>query len=478
VEARAWWLSVPAPPFGSPDVRLLQLVAVALLFVNVGRLHEIVVRYTGELPIAKVLLAVGAMAVVSVAPWDRLRTAWRARPAKALALFTSALLLSLPFSYYRAGTLTLIIQFCLAVLPIVGITVAAIRNLTDLERLFRATALMVATTAGLLLAGIGVTGETRLSLVGSYDPNDLALVLATCLPFCVWCLRDRSVLWQGVGLVGLLGGLYAIVKTGSRGGFVAVAMQFLVLLVVARQAIPGWLRLSVVPALVLVVAFAPGAYRARLQSLTSLSSDYNTTELSGRQAIWTRGATYFLKRPLTGIGAGQFSVAEGRWGEEQGYVRGWQWSAPHSMYVEAAAELGLLGIGSLLAILASILQYTRRSAGIGLLQGPPDPQRATVGVALFAATLTFAVGAAFLTAAFKPVFMMLISYAIAFEAIPAAHARTPMVRTGGGRPRPLPQRGGLGSSMRPGTRGGVRGPLPGAAATRARWSGRQLPGRS
>ncbi len=472
MEARVRRLDSPARPRRVRPVKLLQLVAVGLLFVNVGRLHEILVPHTGELPIAKMLLALGAVALVVAAPWARLQAAWRTRPAKALALFTASLLLSFPFSYYRSGTLAVIVQFCLAILPIVGITVASIQHLGDLERLFRATALMVASTAGLVVLGIGVTGQTRLSLVGSYDPNDLALVLATCLPFCIWCLRDRHILWRAIGLVGLLGGLYAVVKTGSRGGFVAVAVQFLVLMVVSRQALPMWLRLSALPALVLVVAVAPGAYRERLQSLTSLSSDYNATELSGRQAIWTRGATYFVKRPLTGIGAGQFSVAEGRWGEEQGYKRGWAWSAPHSMYVEAAAELGILGIGSLVALLGGMLTFTRRTAGIGQPASTANPQRVAAGVTLFAATLTFAIGAAFLTAAFKPVFMMLISYAIAFEGLPRAMRTLTAERTGtGGQGTPMRQRGGLTRQL-----GGTPSPLPGAAAVRGRWSGRQLPG--
>jgi O-antigen ligase len=438
-------------------VTILRLIAVAVLFVNVGRLHEGLVQVTGEFPIAKILLALGGIAMLATAPWARLRGAWRTAPARWLAVFTFALWLSLPFSYYRAASLSALGQFCFAVLPIVAITIAAVGHLADLEHLFRATALMVVVCGGLLVIGIGVSGDTRLSLVGSYDPNDFALVMATCLPFCIWCLRDRQRLWRVVGGSGVLVGLAALVKTGSRGGFLAVAVQSIVLLVVAREALPRWIRLAIVPMLVASVAFSPGRYRERLQTLTSLSSDYNTTELGGRQAIWRRGLSYFVDRPLTGVGVGQFRVAEGRWGDEQGYVRGWKWSAPHSMYIESAAELGIVGIWSLLAILWSMLRVSRGNTGVHPPGSMPDPRQSAAGVTIFLATITFAVGAAFLTAAFSPVFMMLISYAISYQAI----------RTGSPGPRSAPViRGGSRSDTRrfnprrTGTVGAFRGGPP------------------
>ncbi|WP_145978980.1 O-antigen ligase family protein [Gemmatimonas phototrophica] len=400
---------------------LLRVVAVAFLLFNVGRLHEAFSSFTGSLPVAKVLLALGALALAMSNPLPRIATAWTTKPAKALAAFSAAILLSVPFSYYRTESIEISLQFFLASIPIVMITVLSIRQIEDLERLFRTATAVVLVEFVLIAAGFGADisdGEgARVSLGGSYDPNDLAIVTATCLPFCVWTLRDRSFAWRAIGLVALLGGMFVVVKTGSRGGFLAVATMLTLLVLATRSFAPAWLRLAMIPAFIGAIVLAPESYRDRLLTLTALSEDYNTSAISGRQEIWKRGAVYFAKRPLTGVGIGQFQVAEGRWGADNGYERGWKWSAPHSMYVESAAELGIFGVGALLALLGSGLQFTRRTAGVGLPKAHPDKRVAAAGSALFLALCTFGVGAAFITAALSPAFMLLASLIIGFEVL-------------------------------------------------------------
>ena len=110
------------------------------------------------------------------------------------------------------------------------------------------------------------------------------------------------------------------------------------------------------------------------------------------------------------------------------------------MYVESAAELGILGIGGLLGMLIPTL---RRSWGSmrSDAKSPHDPRVARAAAAIFLAIGTFMVGAVFLTAAFSPLMMFLASLGIAFQAMPRGEnesARVPhsapvsLTRTGGG----------------------------------------------
>jgi putative inorganic carbon (HCO3(-)) transporter len=398
-------------------VSALQAATIGLLLVNVGRLHEPLSAALGAIPIAKLLLLLALLALFSSSPWALLRKAANTRLAAGVFALASAILISVPFSYYRRGSVEDSFAFFFVVLPIVVFTVASIRNICDLERFGRVLSSMVAAIGGLLAAGVGSLGSVRVSLVGAYDPNDLALVVVTCLPFCLWAMKTPRFLWKTIGLLSTVLGVYVVVKTGSRGGFIALALQLSLAAFVVPTASPKWLRVAAIPVFSLSIALAPMSYRERLLTLTSISNDYNTTDITGRSEIWKRGLGYFIDRPFTGVGVGQFAVAEGKWGKEHGYSAGWAWMAPHNAYVEAAAELGILGITSLLAILFTAAHNAWAKAVEKRPIGVQGTKEAAIGAALFLSIISFAVGSSFVTAALSPVFMMLISFSVAFESI-------------------------------------------------------------
>jgi hypothetical protein len=105
------------------------------------------------------------------------------------------------------------------------------------------------------------------------------------------------------------------------------------------------------------------------------------TELSshGRWQFWTAAVDAFADRPLDGVGAGGFEEYWAQHGTVQRFVRN-----PHSLPLQQAAELGLIGLIPLAGFVAAVGAAAWRRLGYGRTRDP--------GV-LLAVVATAAVGA-------------------------------------------------------------------------------------
>lgn len=415
------------------------VLTIGIILAIVGRLHDAVAP--GTVPVGKVLLGVGLFALLTGPSATVAVRAWGTPQGKALALFTGSVFLSLPFSYLRSGTLEIATAFATRTVPFILIMLLTVRAVGDVSRILRGMVVMQILMGVLILAGFGVVIDgpdgPRTTLSGSYDPNDLAMVMATCGAASLWALRDRSRGWRTAGLLALGLGMYVTVRTYSRGGAIAFAVMIGMTLVLARHAVPRWLRLAMIPAVGLALMVAPKKYIERLGSLGQVSTDYNITEASGRTQIWKRGIGYFLERPFTGVGAGQFGQAEGRYGESIGRTAAWKWSAAHNMYIESLAELGLPGFVALLGmLLPSVSLWWRERRRIPSSHSEVEYRRQVETVAV--AVITFMAATMFLSATFSPMVMLLATLGIALRLVPEAarssEYRRPSRRHRGERP--------------------------------------------
>lgn len=413
------------------------MLSIGIVLAIVGRIHDAVGE--GTIPAGKILLGLGAIALLTGPTLAIVRRSWATPIGKSLVIFSAALYLSLPFSLLRSDTLAIAFAFVTRTIPFILIMLVAVRGVGDVSRLLRSMVVMQVLMGVLIAAGFGVVlngaDGARTTLAGSYDPNDLALVMASCGAASLWALRDNKLVWRFAGLIGLVLGMYVIIRTYSRGGAISFAVMVIMSLVLARRAVPMWLRLAMFPAVAAALLLAPQKYIERLSTLGTVSQDYNITDETGRTKIWKRGIGYFLSRPITGVGAGQFGQAEGRYGrEELGRNAGWKWSAAHNMYVESLAEIGLPGFLSLLGMLVpSVTLWWRVRAHPPRSDDELQYQRQVETVAV--AVITFMVGATFLSATYSPMVMLLAALGIALRIVPQA-ARF----VGRGRPVRSPRR--------------------------------------
>jgi len=164
----------------------------------------------------------------------------------------------------------------------------------------------------LLAAGFGIVsgggGEDPGRLAGGVgNPNELAGFLLPALMVCIFMLiGGRRGLLPWASAVAALLLLLALLMTGSRGGLAGLAVALAAAILLAGPA-----RVRIV-AVALMIFGVGGAYyltsapAEQIDRISSFTEDGGT----GRTDLWAIGAEMTRDHPLTGVGAGNFSVAE------------------------------------------------------------------------------------------------------------------------------------------------------------------------
>ena len=192
------------------------------------------------------------------------------------------------------------------------------------------------------------------------DPNVFAILLVAVFPLTVylaWCERAwlLRALWWGACVLLVL----SMIETLSRSGaVVALATMFLAaFLLRAHVKQIHVVAVSVMAALTIVtgISLAPPAYQERILSLSEISFTPHAgsdRSLGRRAAYWIVGTRMISDSPVVGQGAGtypyhfarsEYAAAFHSAYEMEGFYR-----QAHNTYLEAAAELGVLGLAALL----------------------------------------------------------------------------------------------------------------------------------
>lgn len=243
------------------------------------------------------------------------------------------------------------------------------------------------------------------------DPNDFAFFLVTAWPAALWLARTSGRLGRsyGVASVVLVVGACA---TLSRGALLALAVMGVVALVVGLLRARVLLAGALVTGLVLAVAWV--AFPDIVNQSLAEKDHVASANVESRFTTWAMAADMTAERPLLGQGPGGFGTEAPRF-VPAGAVNVTE-SVAHQMYLDVAAELGLLGLGAfLLVILHGLLGAVRarRSAVPG--------EREAADVVLVALTGAL-VGACFLSEQYYLPVWLLAGIGIALEPWPS---RTP-----------------------------------------------------
>ena len=190
------------------------------------------------------------------------------------------------------------------------------------------------------------------------DPNDLAYVLVTALPFAL--IATQRVRTNTTRLAGALAALVLVAgaaTTLSRGGLIAALL--LLIWALARRLISGRVLL-VVACLVAVGSFlAVTQISPQIQSALSQKSYIAQANVDSRELRWEAAVRMLAERPAFGVGPG---------GVRENYVAASgnaelveQDPVTHNMYLEVGAELGLVGLGLFLCILLMAVTASERA---------------------------------------------------------------------------------------------------------------------
>jgi putative inorganic carbon (HCO3(-)) transporter len=204
------------------------------------------------------------------------------------------------------------------------------------------------------------------------DPNYYGQMMAAVLPLAVYRALDEKKLFLRVtaAVIGLLI-IITVMNTYSRGAFVAMAIV-LFLIAIERHIKFSWLMLVGLSAGILMLVL-PAGYTQRISSifevdLTDQSSLRSDSSIRGRTSEMQAGLLMFGSHPFLGVGAGNYLNHYQDYASLLGLEDRLTERNAHSLYIETAAETGLVGVialtSTLVALFAGILSARRKARDI------------------------------------------------------------------------------------------------------------------
>ena len=246
--------------------------------------------------------------------------------------------------------------------------------------------------------------------------NRYAQILAVVFPFAlIRAFRDprRRFRLLGAGASILIAS--GVILSFSRGAAVALAAT-IVLMVLLRELRIRHVVLALA-ALTAVVLVAFPHYLIRIGSLekiTALSTAETSTDgpdsaIVGRQTENLAAWHAFLDHPLTGVGPGVYFHEYSREYANRLGIRYLESDRRgHSLYLEMAADIGMVGlaafvamVGSALVLLHRAMRYWRRL----------DPERSMIASSIFFGLIAYLASAAFLHLSYQRYFWILLALA-------------------------------------------------------------------
>lgn len=311
-------------------------------------------------------------------------TGWQALAVYGLVLLASTLVATNPWvAMIRVVDYTREIVY-------IGLIITCARQLSDLRIVTRAM-LAGGTIPAILTIYQTVTGSTydflgfaRYSqaivipgeitevsrpagMVG--DPNFYAMALIALIPLAFHHARwERSLLARQLSMLSALALAVASIMTYSRGGYVTLAA------VVVSLIVAGFIRIrsviTVTLVFLLMLPALPDSYSGRVSSLLNVPASLMSrnssergaatdTSVNGRVVEAMAGVNMFLDYPILGVGTNNYPERFQEYARPLGVNRRVQ-RAPHNLYVEIAAETGVVGLIVFGALISTLFVSLRR----------------------------------------------------------------------------------------------------------------------
>lgn len=321
---------------------------VAYIVVSISRAHQ-VYGFIGKLRPA--LLVFGFLVVYAFLYPGTLdqRALFRSWPTKAIVGLAFCACMSIPLGISMGASGKFFLEEYSRELILVAIFVMCIRTIAELRIYIWAyvgSCLFWAYMGIFRLGSIPTaTGLARLNASYTYDANDLGLVIAIGIALSMLMMTTARG-WRPklIALATALGGAATVALTGSRGGFLGLAIILLALLLLVNQ-VRVIKRIAVLAAAIAVLAIsAPEGYWEQMSTILHPSEDYNVKSKTGRVEILKRGLGYVALYPIFGVGINNFPRAEGTISELAANHRPGtplRYIAPHNTFLQVAAEMGV-----------------------------------------------------------------------------------------------------------------------------------------
>lgn len=248
------------------------------------------------------------------------------------------------------------------------------------------------------------------------DPNFFAQILIVLVPLGLnrlWDEPTRPLRLLALWSLGVC--VLTIMFTFSRGAFLAMILV-LGLMFIRRPPRPLVMIITIITAVVLF-QFVPAQYTDRMRTLIDLipgvGSDQPQTEISfrGRSSELKVAIDIFKDYPFFGVGFNNYKVYYQEYAVPLGIERRREARSAHSLYLQLAAEMGIVGLAAF-SIVIGMMLYSLRRARL-LFEGAGLDNYAGLVFALTVGLIGYLIAGIFLQPAYPRYLWLLFGMAMA-----------------------------------------------------------------
>lgn len=268
------------------------------------------------------------------------------------------------------------------------------------------------------------------------EKNRYAQVMLVLVPLALLTIWNERRRWLKVVTVGItLLILTAIVLTFSRGAGIGLALLLVAML--ALRHVKPLHFVAILLGLMLAVVLVAPTYGERVETLSGIqgilfddADDDPDGAILGRTTSNLAAVNVFLDHPVLGVGPGMYSPYYSRdYANDLGLRHFTTNRRAHNLYLEIAAETGIVGLSVFLAIVGTTLLQLWR-ARQRFLHDRPELASWATGFGL--ATMAYLTTAVFLHLSYPRYFWLLIALANAVIYILSREEAEPEVAAIGG----------------------------------------------
>jgi O-antigen ligase len=262
-----------------------------------------------------------------------------------------------------------------------------------------------------------------------------AVLVALALVAEAWqrSARRTAALWGGAALL-LCGAVYLTQSRGALLGLGVASTLFLLLLGPRSRRL-----VLVLPAVLGLLLLVPGV-GSRLATLAEVAGesegpqDYSLVERTATQQI---ALAMFLDHPGLGVGLGNVAV---RWDDysDRADIEVQRVVAPHNLYLELAAEGGVIGLAGAVVFFVGVLVLTfRMTSAFTASPGKRAPPERLLALGVTSALIGWAITSLFLHLSHLRLLMVVVAVVAVLDAQRAWRTESPTAKTHGRALRPI-----------------------------------------
>jgi O-antigen ligase len=256
-----------------------------------------------------------------------------------------------PFSVWRSDTLNLLTNYYFRVFILyfaICSCVVSIGRLKTLMYVLGAGNLLVVLSCFLF----GYSEGGRFAVPGSSfsflsNANELSLQLLLGIIILIFAFFRRGAALRVIGACNIAASALYMLKTGSRGAFVAGLAVIVAVFFLSRNKLK--VIAMTVPLFIVLVVFLPASTWRRLTyvavgsnvSVNNIEEESALSSQVQRERLFWDSVWLTFRNPVVGVGPGQFIVENAHDRESKGQRA--EWRQTHNSYTQVSSESGLPG---------------------------------------------------------------------------------------------------------------------------------------